>query len=93
MMTETPLISKPVLPARPLICLYLALTIKLIAIFGVFKITAFAGKLIRAQSGDGNKHEERALAESLLDDCLLVVSQPWVVVSDSKFDRLMVLDR
>ena len=43
---ESPLASKPVLPALPLIYLYLALSISDMAIFGPLKITAFAGKLI-----------------------------------------------
>lgn len=45
-MIESPLVSKPVRPARPLICLYLALSIKFMAMYGVLKITAFAGKFI-----------------------------------------------
>jgi hypothetical protein len=43
---ESPLVSKPVLPALPLICLYLAASINDIAISGYLKNTTFAGKLI-----------------------------------------------
>ena len=38
--------SKPVLPARPLICLYFAQSINYCAIRGVLNITALAGRLI-----------------------------------------------
>ena len=43
---ESPLVSNPVRPARPLIYLYFALSINYIAIFGVLKITALAGRFI-----------------------------------------------
>lgn len=44
--TTSPLVSKPVLPALPLICLYLAQSIYLVAINGVLNITTLAGRLI-----------------------------------------------
>ena len=46
MRIESPLVSNPVLPDLPLICLYFALSIKAKAILGVLKITAFAGRLM-----------------------------------------------
>lgn len=42
----SPLVSKPVLPALPLIYLYLAQSISLFAIIGVLKITTLAGRLM-----------------------------------------------
>jgi len=45
-MITSPLVSNPVLPARPLIYLYFAQSMKELSISGVLKITAFAGKLI-----------------------------------------------
>jgi len=48
--TTSPLVSKPVLPALPLICLYLAQSISYLAINGVLKMTAFAGRLIPVDS-------------------------------------------
>ena len=49
-MIASPLVSKPVLPARPDICLYFALVMIDIAIKGVLKMTAFAGRLIPVES-------------------------------------------
>ena len=45
-MIDSPLLSKPVRPALPLIYLYFALSIQFIAIKGVLNTTALAGKLI-----------------------------------------------
>lgn len=45
-MIASPFVSKPVLPALPLICLYLAASISWFAMNGPLKITALAGKLI-----------------------------------------------
>ena len=45
-MIESPLLSNPVLPALPLICLYLAASISWFAIIGDLKKTTFAGRLI-----------------------------------------------
>jgi len=43
---ESPLESKPALPALPLIYLYLALSSSYFPIYGPFMMTAFAGRLI-----------------------------------------------
>jgi hypothetical protein len=51
-MMTSPLVSKPVLPALPLICLYLAQSINDFAINGVLKMTAFAGRLIPVDKVD-----------------------------------------
>jgi hypothetical protein len=51
-MMASPFVSKPVLPALPLICLYLAASIMLIAMNGVLRITALAGRLIPVLSVD-----------------------------------------
>lgn len=45
-MIESPFESKPVLPARPLICLYLAASISSLPTKGPLNMTALAGKLI-----------------------------------------------
>jgi hypothetical protein len=51
-MIESPLVSKPVRPALPLICLYLAASINEIAIKGCLKNTTLAGRLIPVLSVD-----------------------------------------
>lgn len=45
-MIESPIESKPVLPALPLICLYFAASMSWFAIVGDLKNTTLAGRLI-----------------------------------------------